>query len=61
MEVKPRIRKFLSWYECDGDNTCMSGVTIQESYFNWLNAWKNIQRLKKVYKKTQEEYEVKNL
>jgi len=61
MEVKPRIRKFLTWYECDGDDTCMSGNTIEESYYDWLKAWKNIQRLKEIYRKTQEEHEAKNL
>lgn len=61
MEVKPRIRKFLSWYECACGGTSMSGSTIEESYFNWLNAWKNTQRLKEIYRKAQEEHEAKNL
>lgn len=61
MEVKPRIRKFLSWYECEGDGTWMSGETVEECYLNWLKAWQHTQRLKRIHKKARESHEAKNL
>jgi len=51
MEVKPRIRRWLCGYECEGDGTWMSGDTIEESYVNWLKLWKNTQRLKAIHAK----------
>lgn len=59
--IKPKIRKFLSWYECEGDGVWMSGNTIEESYQNWLKAWENTQRLKNIQKKAVEAYQSKNL